>query len=119
MTWRQKRYFGFRQNKYGSRRTDCGIHSHRSGLEAKVCSELQLRQKAGDLKGFRVEVDIPLIVNGVKVTTYRADFVTEPDDGEKPEIIEAKGMVLPVFALKWKLLQAIHGDDYVFTMVTR
>jgi hypothetical protein len=50
-----------------------------SKREAARGSELRMQEAAGMIQDLRRQVDFPLLVGGVKVCTFRADFVyTEP-----------------------------------------
>lgn len=87
-----------------------------SKFEAGQAQELELRKRAKDIKDYETQVEFPLIVNGYKLGVYIADFVIEHNDGEK-EILEAKGFVGREFPMKWKLVEALYGDEYKLTIV--
>ena len=127
MTFRQSRLKYWRKKKRPTEahtkaiQTHClSEHYHRSGLEAKTCDELRLRKLANDIKDYRVEVNFPLELDGVKLGTYRADFVAENHDGTF-EIIEAKGIAFALWKQKWKILQGMLRNDplYSFRVVTQ
>lgn len=81
-----------------------GFRYH-SRAEAKVAAELELRVKAGDIADFERQVNVPLIVNGIKVCTYIADFLILHNDGTR-ELLEVKGWRTPEWKLKEKLVRA-------------
>lgn len=110
--WRNSsfKYWKKSGSKYNAKRTDCGLHSHRSGLEAKVCCELQLQQKAGEIKEFKVEHPFELELDGLGLGRYYADFLVTNNDGTL-EVVEAKGMELPEFKRKWKIVQHMFRND--------
>jgi hypothetical protein len=56
----------------------------------------------------RRQVKYPIEVNGVKITTYVADFVLDYDDGST-RVIDFKGVETDSFKLKKKLMEAVHG----------
>lgn len=95
-------------------------HFHRSGLEVRVCDELRLRKLGGDIRDFKVEVTFQLELGGVKLGTYRADFVVDHFDGIT-EVIEAKGLFFPVFKQKWKIFEGMHRDNPLMklTIITK
>lgn len=96
-------------NKYSAKKqTYAGMKFDSKG-EAGYCQELDWRIKAGEIQGYERQVKIPLVVNGVLICNYYADFVVTGKHGEK-EIHEYKGLVLPLFQLKWKLLQALQNE---------
>lgn len=108
--WRTK-------NKYNARKTTCLTdHWHNSGLEAKVCNELRLRKIAGELD-YEVEKTFQLNLEGVRLGSYRADFVVTYPEGAV-EIVEAKGMMLPSFRTKWAIMQKMY-PHYAFRIVRK
>lgn len=80
-----------------------------SKFEAGYAQELMLRKKAKDIKDYKCQVPIELIVNGYKICTYIIDFVIEHNDGTK-EYLETKGYSMPVWRLKWKLFEALYSE---------
>lgn len=112
MVFRQGSFRYWRRgNKYGARKTECTTgHRHASGLEARVCEELKYRKDAGDISDYEIEKTIQLELEGVYLGTYRVDFVVTHLNGSL-EFVEAKGMPLPAWKMKWKILQAMHKAD--------
>jgi hypothetical protein len=80
-----------------------------SKFEAGKAQELELLKKAKEIKDFREQVKIPLIVNGYNIANYYFDFEIEHNDGSI-EYIETKGYATDVWKLKWKLFEALYGD---------
>lgn len=102
--------------KYHNKRTEVnGIH-YDSKLESKVGWELDLRLKSGDIKSVQRQVTFAFVVNGIKITTYRADFVIENNDGTK-EVVEAKGFLTDVGRIKILLFEALYVPEYKLTIV--
>lgn len=79
-----------------------------SKFEAGKAQELALLKKAGEIKDFREQVKIPLIVNDLVVADYKIDFEVEHNDGTL-EYIETKGYATDVWKLKWKLFEALYS----------
>lgn len=98
-----------RPSKYHAKKTEFNGNRYDSKFEAKVAADLEYQKQCGQIKEVRRQVDFPLVVNGLKITTYRADFVVITNEN-KTRIVEAKGMQLPVFRMKWKLLEALHPE---------
>lgn len=96
-------------NKYHAKSSIYNDTYYHSKLEAAYAQELDLRLKAKDIKGWRRQERIPLVVNGIKVATYIIDFVIEHNDGEE-EYVECKGYETDIFRLKWKLFEALYPD---------
>jgi hypothetical protein len=80
-----------------------------SKFEAGKARELELLVKAKEIKGFKEQETIDLIVNGFRVCTYKIDFVIEHNDGSL-EYLETKGYATDVWRLKWKLFEALYSD---------
>lgn len=66
-----------RASKYGNVTTRSQGLTFQSALEARHYRELTLRLKAGEIRHLERQVPIPLVVNGVEVCTYVADFTYE------------------------------------------
>jgi hypothetical protein len=85
----------------------CGKND--SKFEAGKAFDLEMLKKAGEIKDFKEQVKIPLIVNGYEVCTYKIDFVIYHNDGTV-EYLETKGYAMDVWKLKWKLFEALFSD---------
>jgi hypothetical protein len=57
-----------------------------------------------------MQVPYPFVINGVKVCTYKADFVEKLKTGEW-QIVDVKGFKTSEYKLKKKLLKAVYGLD--------
>lgn len=79
-----------------------------SKFEAGKAQQLELMLKAGEIKAFREQVKIPLIVNDLIVCDYYIDFEIEHNDGTI-EYCETKGYSTDVWKLKWKLFEALYS----------
>lgn len=80
-----------------------------SGFEAQYGMYLESELKAGRIKSFERQVNLPLIVNGYQVCTYRIDFIVNHLDGTR-EFCETKGYQTDTWKLKWKLFEALYTD---------
>jgi hypothetical protein len=69
--------------------------------------DLQLAERAGTIQDLRRQVAYKLIVNGVLITTYRADFVYQEAGARVVE--DAKGVRTPEYRIKAKLMHACLG----------
>lgn len=77
--------------------------------EAKYAMELDIRKRAGHIQDWWPQVPILLTVNGVRVGKMVADFKVLHNN-EQVEHVEIKGMELPVWKLKLKLMRALYPD---------
>jgi hypothetical protein len=98
-------------SKYGNRKvTDAEGNVHDSGKEHRRWCELQLRERAGEITELRRQVPYALVVNGVLVCQYNADFVYR--DGAAVVVEDCKSpptRKLPAYRIKVKLMAACHG----------
>lgn len=83
-----------------------------STSEAKRYAQLSLHQKHGLISGLEMQVPFPITINGVHITTWKADFVYRK--GADRIIEDVKGTqrragIDDVFFLKKKLVEAAHG----------
>lgn len=102
-----------RASKYGNRRVEADGVSFASAKEARRYGELKLLERAGEIAELRLQPRFPLIVNGVKVCTYVADFSYHPTFRgavmAQQTIEDVKGFKTDVYKLKAKLFHALHG----------
>ena len=96
-----------RSGKYNAKRATYDGHTYHSGREAAYAEELDWRVKAGELREWRRQIAIPLIVNNLTVAVYTIDFIEIHADGHQV-YTEVKGFATPEWRLKWKLFQALY-----------
>lgn len=102
--------------KFGNRKVKIGDLTFDSTKEAKRWGELQFMVKAGEIRNLERQVRFPIIVNGVKVCTYIADFTYEELGGVVVEDVKSEFTRKdPLFRLKSKLLRATTGIDIRIT----
>ena len=105
-------YYRVTQNKLRNKFVELDGKKFRSQAEAGYYSGLKLALAAGVIAGFDCQVPFQVIVNGVKVFKYYADFVIKHNDG-KSEIVDVKGYrggsTYAVFRLKKKCVEAQYG----------
>lgn len=89
-----------RTHKYGAVRTG----GYSSKLEARRAAELRLLQAAGEIADLREQVVLEVQPQGCDRITLRVDFQYR----ENGLIVadDAKGIMNPDFAIKWKLAKA-------------
>lgn len=80
---------------------------------ARYCS-LRIMEEAGVIFGLELQPKFALVVKGVKICDYVADFAYLNGDGKRV-IEDAKGVKTPVYRLKKKLLKAIHDIEVLET----
>lgn len=100
--------------KYHAVRTVCRAkHSHASKRESARCDELHLMVKAKEICHLKADPQprYPLVVNGLKVGTYVADFYYFDNRKNVAVVEDVKGMLTPVYRLKKKLVKALYGIE--------
>jgi hypothetical protein len=103
------------KNKYNNIKTVINGITFDSKKEAAYYGILKLKQKAGLIDRFEMQVRYDLVVHNIKIGFYKADFVTYKH-GKVFEVIDVKSEMtkkLPVYRLKKKLMKAIYGIDIV------
>lgn len=100
--------------KYRNRKTVVDGITFDSVKEARRYGELKRLERAGEIRGLELQPRFPIIVNGIKVCEYRADFDYYNAAGN--QIVEdVKGFKTPIYNLKKKLMRAVYGIDILET----
>lgn len=112
-----------KRQKFGNRKTT-GVDGvvHDSSKEFRRWQELELRERAGEIRHLRRQVPFALVVGRVLVCTYIADFVYEEGAATGREYVPGSHAAtivedckspptrkLAAYSIKRKLMQAIHG----------
>jgi len=101
-------------NKYKAKRIEVDGIKFDSMKEAKRYGQLIILVRSGKIKSFERQVKYRVEINGVLICNYIADFVVTHLSGNI--IVEdVKGMILPIFKLKSKLMKAVHNIDIVIS----
>lgn len=106
----------FRRNKFKAVRNVNEHGTFDSKREALDYQSLLLLERGGVIKDLKRQVTFRLEVNGKLVTSYRADFTYTRIATGKTVIHETKGFWTDAFRIKWKLIKAIHGDDFEYCL---
>lgn len=93
-----------------------------SAAELKRWAHLRLGVRAGLYSNLRLQPEFPIEINGMKVTTYRADFSFVDLKAGKIVVEDVKGTTNekyldPVFKLKRKLVKAVYGLNITLVKV--
>lgn len=113
MTPRKRKKPAF--HKYRAIPTEVDGICFASRKEARVYRELLLRQRAGEVQLLELQPSFDIVVNGIKVCRYVADFRIREKVGKEwvERIVDAKGFQTPIYRLKKKLMLACHGLEIV------
>lgn len=99
----------FKVGKYGNQRTNYNGRSYQSKAEARYAKKLDILKGGGQIRDWRPQVPVPLVVNSMLIAKYIVDFAIINNDGTR-ELIEIKGMETAVWKLKYKLFKALYPD---------
>lgn len=97
-------------NKYGNKTSFFRGQGYDSKAEVQYAMELDDKLMKGEIAGWTKQKNIELKVNGYIICSYKIDFVIEHLDGVI-EYLEVKGFATPTWRIKWKLFEALYGDD--------
>jgi hypothetical protein len=86
-------------SKYGNRKTVRDGINFDSAAEADHYGKLVALLRTGYISDLRWQVSYPLVVNGVKVAVYRADFVYVDCATGRTIVEDVKGMRLPIYVM--------------------
>lgn len=99
-------------SKYRNIQTEYNGIKYMSKKEADYAAQLDWQRKAKNPseRVVDVEVQVPfqIILNGIKICKYLADFRVKYADGRE-EIVDVKGVRTDVYRLKKKLVEAQFG----------
>ncbi len=96
-------------SKYKNHKVEVDGVTFASKAEASRYASLKLLVRVGGIEGLELQPRFPLVVNGVKVATYVADFRYRVAATGEVVVEDVKGVRTPVYRLKKKLLEALSG----------
>lgn len=107
--------FGTRPTKYRAIRTTVDGVTFASKAEAARYGELKLLAAHGSVRNLELQPVFQIVVNGVRVGKYLADFRYELREGSgwRTVVEDVKGVETALYRLKAKLVRAIHGVEIV------
>jgi len=103
-----------KKNKYGAKKTAVDGIVFDSKREAARFERLKLMLLAGDISDLRADkrdLRFDLVVNGVLICRYEADFTYLRDGCRVAE--DTKGFRTAAYRIKKKLMKAVHGIEIV------
>ena len=92
-------------NKYRNKKTVVDGITFASKREANRYCELVLLQKAEKIYNLKMQPRIPLMVNGVKIGHYVADFEYSVNGKTVIEDVKSPVTKTPIYKLKMKIIQ--------------
>jgi hypothetical protein len=101
-----------KKRKYNNEPTVINGVTLDSKKEARHYVDLLEWQKSGQITELRHQVPFEITVNGQDICVYIADFTFTKDGAVVVEDVKSKATrKLPVYALKKKLMLAVHGIE--------
>lgn len=94
-----------RKNKFGAIKTVIDGIAFASKKEAERYKILSLLESQGRIDNLRLQPRIPLMVNGVKIGHYVADFQYDLSGKQVIEDVKSKATRTPVYKIKKKILE--------------
>ena len=86
-----------------------------SQKEARRYGELKLLERSGQILDLALQPRFPIVINGVKVCTYVADFSYQKAADSSITYEDVKGVKTPMYRLKKKLVKACYGVEILET----
>lgn len=104
-------------HKYRAKPTEVDGVRFASKAEARRYCELKLLVQAGEIRNLELQPAFPIVIEGVRVTTYIADFAYF--GGGKRVIEDVKGFKTDVYALKKKLVEAMYPGVKIIEITSK
>ena len=95
-----------RQSKYRAEPTVIDGIRFASKKEARRYAALRIAEKSGLIRGLELQPKFPVLINGTKVCTYKADFAYFENGKRVTE--DCKGFKTPVYKLKKRMVEAAY-----------
>ncbi|SRR6266487_2261191 len=96
-------------NKYRNITTIADGIAFDSKREARRYQELLVLERAGAISQLELQPRYPIVINGIRVTTYVADFRYVEAATGRQVVEDSKGYRTREYRLKSKLMAACHG----------
>ncbi len=102
-----------RKNKFNAEKTTLDGITFDSKAEADRYAQLMIRHRARQIRGLRIHRRYPLVVNGIEIAIYEADFFYF-DIAAGCEVVEdVKGVRTREYRIKKRLMKALYGINIV------
>lgn len=98
------------RTKYRNKKTQIDGRVFDSKLEASRYCDLKRLAEGGIIRDLKCQVPFEIVVNGLPICKYVADFVYLDIDGRRV-VEDAKGIRTREYQFKRKLMRAVHGIE--------
>lgn len=102
-------------SKYRAIKTTIDGITFASKAESNVYQMRRLQERAGEISNLKLQPRFDIVVNGIKICTYVADFEYDLLTTGAHIVEDMKGVRTQVYRLKRKLMKAVHGIDVLET----
>lgn len=101
-----------KKSKYGNETAVKDGRSFDSKKEMRRWQDLKLLEKAGEIQKLDLQTPFEIVINGIRVCIYRADFTYFENGKLVVEDVKSDGTrKLPTYVLKKKLVKAALGIE--------
>ena len=104
---------GYRKHKYRAIRTKVDGIVFASKAEARRYTELKALEKSGVIEKLEIQPRFKLVVNGIKIATYIADYRYRVVKTGAVVIEDVKGVRTAVYRIKKKLVELLYGIEVI------
>lgn len=94
--------------KYRAKPTEVDGIRFASKAESRRYIELKLMQEHGVIRDLVLQPRYPIVVNGVKICTYVADFKYYDKERKREVVEDVKGMIPRLYVIKRQLMKAVY-----------
>ena len=94
-----------KRSKYNSKKTQIDGITFDSKKEAERYGFLKILEKAGEITDLILQHPFTFTIDGVKMFTYKSDFMYYDKAQAKIIIEDVKGMKTPIYKLKKKIIE--------------
>jgi len=101
-------------SKYRNVKTESSGIVFDSKKESKRYEELKLMERAGEIRNLTLQPKYPIIVEGIKICVYRADFTYQTKQGQTV-VEDVKGIRTQAYGIKKKLMRAVYSIEILET----
>jgi len=98
-------------NKFNAKPTTIDNVRFASAREARRYQELLVLERAGAISQLELQPRYPIVINGIRVTTYVADFRYVEAATGRQVVEDSKGYRTREYRLKSTLMAACHGIE--------
>jgi hypothetical protein len=97
-----------RRNKYGAKRTTVDGITFASAKESRRYEELKILQRGGLISDLKIQPVFPLVINGIRIGRYTADFAYTEKGAEVVEDVKSRPTKTEAYSLRIRVFKACY-----------